>query len=106
MNTDQTYDYRGFHVEINAVRKDKFDFGDFGWAFQVYEGEVPCFRLRAESSGGRANDQDREYLLNWAKAQIKSLIDTDTLERNQTYCYDWFLLNRNIPPQKVTCEDL
>ncbi len=104
MNWIETAEYKGFSVEINPVPEYQFDFGDFGWAFQVFESNILCFRLVVKSAGGRQTEANKNRALEWGKKHIRSLIDNRNFESGTCYCYLWTDMATNSSPERVDCE--
>lgn len=96
--------YQGYRIEINSVPEAQFDFDDFGWAFQVYEDSLLCFRMVIKTAGGGRTEANKSHALNWGKEKTHVLIDEQRFENGTTYCYEWGDISHNLVPEKVDCE--
>jgi deoxyribodipyrimidine photolyase len=97
--------YKEYRIEINPVPKHKFDFDDFGWAFQVFKDDELYFRMVVKTANSRKTDANKTRVRTWGKEKIHALLDTGSFEKGADYCYKWIDLPNNLVPKKVNCKD-
>jgi len=97
--------YKEYRIKINQVPECQFDFDDFGWAFQVFKDNAPCFRIVIKTANSRKTDANKTRVLTWGKEIIHALLDTESFEKEAEYCYEWIDVPSNLVPKKVNCNN-
>lgn len=101
----ETEEYKEYRIEINPVPEERqFDFGDFGWAFQVFKSNSLCFQVVIKSAGGRQTEANRAHVLKWGREKVHAMIDTEDFEKDACYCYWWANIPANPSPERVDCD--
>ncbi len=95
-------EYKGFQIEINRVPDKQFDFGGFGWAFQIFKDNKLFFKVVIKATSGQDENDNVQSADKWGITKIMSMIDMDAFEKGKTYCYQWF--SKSHHPKEVNCK--
>jgi len=104
MDTEMIDIYKEYRIEINSVPAHQFDFGDFGWAFQVFKDDDLCFRMVIKTANSKKTDGNKMHVLTWGKEKIHALLDMESFEKKADDCYQWVDVPNTSFPQRIDCD--
>jgi len=104
MDNSRDEQHKDFLIRVNQVPDAQFDFGDIGWAYQVYRDTTLIFRLVVKTTGGRQTDEtDRMSVFDWGRQKVISMIEAGSFAIGDDYCWQWARLLGE-PPEPIPCE--
>jgi len=95
-------EYKGFQIEINKIPDIQFEFGGFGWAYQIFKDSELFFRVVIKATFGQDDNDNVQSSYEWGITKITSMIDMDIFEKGKTYCFKWN--TASYPPKEVKCK--
>ena len=101
----QDYYYKGYHIRVNAVPREQFIYGGFGWAYQVLRKKKLCLRMVIKGQGILNTEKDQVQIREKGLHQIYNFIDHQEnvlCKQIQEYC---FMIQNDMSIIPIECKD-